>query len=273
MILSVVAAFQIAATVPAIRIESTTSSETSGAAPAAAPSISRRSVMTIAGNNLRVEELERTGPTTPLNRPGSIMLMRGADRKMFSIDTVKKEYYEIDLSKMQSQISAMLKSMPGMEMKFSDMKASVQDLGDGEAILGHPTRRYRISHGLTMNTVMMTESVTVSMETSGETWFAKDLPVERNAMSADSSMLTQYRDLIPGVDANRFRQELSKLPSLVPLKGVMTTSSYFGPMDITVKITQLVTKVEKKQVPAGIFEIPAGYKKVQMPDMPGAGRQ
>jgi len=271
MILSFIAALQIGATIPAIRIEETTTSETIGAAPA--QGAMARSVTVIGGKNFRMEELERTGPQSPLNKTGTVMLMQGASRKMFTLDPAKKEYWEIDLTKMQSQLSAMLKSMPGLEMKFSDLKSDVKDLGDGDAVLGHPTRHYRMTTTMTMNALMLTDTMSVSMESSSETWFAKDLPTEDYTMAADTSMLTQFRDLIPGLSAGKLREQLTKLPKLVPLKSVSTTSSYFGPIDMVIKVTQLATRVEKTRVPASTFEIPKDYKKVGMPNIAGASNQ
>jgi hypothetical protein len=271
MILSFIAALQLAATVPAIQIEATTTSESSGATQA--PGSSSRSVMIISGKNFRMEELERTGPETPLNKAGTVMLMRGDERKMFSIDPSRKEYFELDLTKMQSQIAALLKSMPGMEMKFGDMKASVEDLGDGEPLLGHPTRHYKMSTTMTINSVMGTQSMSMTMGTSSDTWFAKDLETPDNTMAADTTMLTQFRELIPGLDAKKYRDEIAKLPRLVPLKSVSTTASQFGPVDMTIKVTQLTTRVEKKQVPASTFEVPAGYRQIDMPNLVGSLRQ
>ena len=267
MILSFIAALQIGATVPAIRVETTTTSETIGATPGAATTA--RSVMVIGGKNLRMEELERTGPPSPmtLHKPGSVMLMHGAEKKMFTLDPAKKEYWELDVTKLQSQISAVLKSMPGMQMKFSEMKAQVEDLGDGEALLGHPTRHYRLTNAMTINAMMLADTMSMTMQSSSEAWFATDLSTDDNTMAADTSMLSQFRELIPGIDAANFREELAKLPKLVPLKSVSTTSSYFGPIDMTMKVTQLATRVEKTMVPASTFEIPAGYKRVEMPDV------
>ena len=270
MIATFLAALQLAATVPAIQIESTTSTEAKGPVPAS----SSKSVMTVAGANVKMEELERTGPAMPGRTAGSYMLMIGSERKMYSVDPQKKEYFEFDVARMQSQITAMMKSMPGMQMKFSDLEAKVEDLGDGEPLLGHPTRHFRITNALTMNAVVMSDSMSISMETSSDTYFAKDLAMDTAAMmSGDTSMLTQFREFIPGIDANKFREQFSKLPKLVPLKTVTKSSSYFGPMDMTMTITQLVTRVEKKQMPALTFTIPAGYKKVEMPEFTAGARQ
>lgn len=271
MILSFIAALQLAATVPAIQIETTTTSETTGTV--AVPATTSRSVMLVDGKNFRMEELEHSGPPSPVRNTGSVMLMHGADRKMFSLDPAKKEYWEIDLTKMQSQLTTMLKSMPGLEMKFSDMRADVKDLGDGEPVLGHPTRHYQMTMTMTMNALMLADTMSVSMKNSSETWFAKDLPVEDNTMAADTSVLTQFRDLIPGLNAGKFREQLAKLPRLVPLKSVSTSSSSFGPVDMVIKVTQLATRVEKRSVPTSTFEVPADYKKVDMPNLGGSSNQ
>ena len=275
MILSFIAALQLAATVPALQIESITTNESSmPGAPAQTPAGSTtKSIMIVAGRNMRVDEIGHTGPVRG-SQTGTVMIMRGDKKKIYGLDTAKKEYYELDLAKMQSQVGAMLKSMPGMEMKFSDLKATVQDLGEGETLLGHPTRHFKVTNSMTMNAMMQAESLSISMESTSDAYYAKDIPLDESSMMAgDTSMLSQFRDLIPGVNAQKFRDEFKKLPKLVPLKSVNMMSSYFGPMDVTVKVTQVVTKVEKKQVPASIFEIPAGYRKIEMPALAGPMRQ
>ncbi|HEX6574721.1 MAG TPA: hypothetical protein VF042_07085 [Gemmatimonadaceae bacterium] len=270
MIASLLVALQIAATVPALEIQSTTSSETSGMAAGG----SGKSVMTVANGNMKLEQTEHTGPALPGAGAGTYMLMRGAQKKMYSVDPAKKQYYEFDIDKMQAQVGAMLKNMPGMQMKFSKLNSKVEDLGDGEALLGHPTRHYRMTNEMVANATMMSDTLTITMSTTTESYYAKDIKVDWSTMvSGDTAVLSQFRELIPGVDAAKFRESVAKLPRLVPLKSITTTSSHFGPMEQVIKVTQVVTKVDKKQVPASIFEIPAGYKKVEMPSLAGPERQ
>ena len=267
MIATFLAALQLAATVPAIEIESTSKSE-SEMMPTVQAS---RSITTMSGRNVRLEQVEGDRPGIPGSGPGTYMLMLGDNRKLYSVDPAKKEYYEFDIAKMQSQIGAMMKAMPGMQMKFSDLEYKVEDLGDGEPILGHPTRRFKISNEMTMNAAVGGDSMAITMSTTSDTYYAKDLEIDGPEMMSigDTTVLSQFGDMIPAAYSKRVREESKKLPKLVSLKSVANVVSSFGPMDMTMTMTNLVSRVTKKQVPAATFEVPAGYKKIDMPELTG----
>jgi hypothetical protein len=60
---------------------------------------------------------------------------------------------------------------------------------------------------------------------------------------------------------------MAKMPKGLPLKSASHTTSYFGPMDVTLTMNTQVTKIEKVSVPASLFELPKGYKLVDLPTL------
>jgi hypothetical protein len=252
------------ALIQATRYEYSTESKSEG--PTAA-NTSGRYVATFTDRHFRVDVLESTGPDTP-GKPSAGSFMLSRDRQVYSIDTVKHEYYEFSPEKLKQQMGEMMKAVPGMQMKFSGFKFDVTDLGDGENILDHPTRRWKIRQLMNVTTIMMGDTISISMETTQETWSAKDMFGPGNPMtSVDSGAVSVFGDLIPAAELAGLRASMAKMPKGLPLKSASHTTSYFGPMDVTLTMNTQVTKIEKVRVPASLFELPKGYKLVDLPTL------
>ena len=250
------------ALVQATRYEYSTESKTEGPT---AGTTSGRYVATFTDKHFRVDVLESTGPDTP-GKPAAGSFMLASDRQVYSIDTVKHEYYEFSPEKLKQQMSDMMKAVPGMQMKFSGFKFDVTDLGDGENILGHPTRKWKIRQLMNVTTIMMGDTISISMETTQETWSAKDFFGPGNPMtSADSGAVSMFGDMIPADELAGLRASMAKMPKGIPLKSASHTTSYFGPVDVTLTMNTQVTKIEKVSVSSSIFDLPKGYKQVELP--------
>lgn len=273
MIVSLLVSLQLVAlATPAQRVESVPisatryeySTESKSEGPTAVNS-SGRYVATYTDKHFRVDVLESTGADTP-GKPAAGSFMLSRDRHVYSIDTVKHEYYEFSPEKLKQQMGEMMKAVPGMQMKFSGFKFDVTDLGDGENILGHPTRKWKIRQLMNVTTIMMGDTISISMETTQETWSAKDIFGPGNPMtSADSGAVSMFGDMIPSAELAALRASMAKMPTGIPLKSTSHTTSYFGPMDVTLTMSTQVTKIEKVTVSSSIFDLPEGYKQVDLP--------
>jgi hypothetical protein len=221
--------------------------------------------MTYAGDKYRMDVLERTGlPTPGLTGAGTFTIV--ADKHIYMVDTARKEFSELDLAKMQGQMAALMKSVPGMSLKFSQLKSDAEDLGEGEAVLGHPTHHWRVTQTISMNAVVQSDTMSMSTETVSDRFFATDIQLPQPPMlNTDSASFFQFGDLVPAADMARMRATIAKLPRSVELKSASKVTTYFGPMDFSVNTTSRVTKIEKVEVDPSIFELPHGYKKVEMP--------
>jgi hypothetical protein len=269
MLAALLIPLQLAATIAATRYESTTQSESTGAVPR----LSQRSVFTTSGHDARIDVIERTGPTSPTDfMMGSYTVVRGGEKKMYSVDTVKHEYYELDPAVMKAQLREMMKGLAGMGMKFSSFTIKVEDMGDGEIITGHPTRHWRIQNTIEMSAAMGGDTFQLRMDVTGDNFYAKDITNPKDpTVASDSAIMVQFGDFIPEQDAAKIRAEMSRLPQTPQLKSVSKMNSRMGPTDMTVTTTNLVTKIETVNVPRSFFDLPKHYKKVEMPKIVPSG--
>ena len=225
-------------------------------------SATSRAQATVSGNRIRTDFLESSSPRAMIS-PGSYMIHEASH--FYVVDSTKKEYYEFDLSKMQASMAAMFKQMPGLQMKFSKFNFDAEDMGDGETMLGHPTRHWRVTGSMTMSGVIDEDTMAISVETTADHFFAKDIDVVITQLTSDSSAMLQFGDVIPGADVSKMRRAMARLPRGIDLKYENRITSSFGPMDIGATSTTRVTKIEAVNVDPSYFEVPHTYKKVEMP--------
>ena len=230
-----------------------------------------------ASGKLRTEVLEVSGampgaPASPMRGgPGSYTVILGGGR-VFGVDTVKREYFDVSVRDMFSSGSDMMKALQGMNVKISDEKFDAKDLGDGGAILGHPTRRWRLHQSMTMST-QMGDTMAITSEMTTETYYARDL--ERMASSPlDSTLLNTMTGAMPMSDLKKIGAAYSKLPKTLPLKSIQNGLMLLGPMEVTMTMTAEVTKIQKGRFSESLFRVPKGYKLVEMPffKMPAMAR-
>ena len=266
MLATLLIPLQLVATLTATQYETTTESE-SGAAPATIA----RTLTTVGGGNVRFEVIGRSeGRPSRLSSANSYMLLRIKEMKMYSIDTTKHEYSEVDVAAMQSQLISMMKAAGG-DMKFSDIDYKVDDLGDGGVILGHPTRHWRMKQSMTVTTTMNSASTSVGIESAADLYFARDVSLPNNpAGPLDTSSLAQFRNLTPETNLIKARAELSRLPRNLLLRSIVKSKTRVPSAETETTSTTNVTRLETVNVPASILEIPRGYKKVEMFPLPKA---
>jgi hypothetical protein len=250
------------ALVQATRYEYSTESKSEGPAPM---QMSGDYAVTYTDRNSRIDVLKTTGPQAPGKQSaGSFTL--NTDQHVYSVDPEKREYSEVSPENLKAQTGELMKTMKGMQLKFSDFKFDVTDLGDGEPLLGHPTTRQKIKQRMTVTAVIVGDTVAITVESTQETWKAKDL---RGAIdptiAADTSLSSPFGDIIPQADIDKLKAAMEKVPKGLPLKSVTHTTSYLGPMEINVTMNMVVTKIERVSVPVSLFELPSGYKLVDLP--------
>jgi hypothetical protein len=221
---------------------------------------------------MRTETLERTGMKMPSSIPFAPSTDRYnlalADGRHFTIDTVRKEYYEVDVNKLTAKGSPLSSMMSSMNMKMTDSRMDAEDAGDGEVILGHPTSHWKIHATMTMTMIVNGDSVANTSEEFSDSYFSRDVKHVFNAVAKagdrpDSTILSLASSLIG--DSATFAAVAKKLPKTIPLKRVEKISMMMGPMDVLSTITVEVTRIEQRSFDPSLFEIPKGYKKVEMP--------
>jgi hypothetical protein len=228
--------------------------------------MSGRYLATYVTDQLRIDVLSQTGANSAVGpSAGSYMLV--GKGHFFSVDTAKHEYSELSSKKVKAQMTEMLKAIPGVQLEFSDFKVDVKDLGDGPAILGHATRRWRVSQVVNVSVIMMGDTVTVSSETVQETSHAKDLFGPSNPMVKLDSASTQFNDIMPAEHIAKLKAAYAQLPKGIPLKLTSRSTSYFGETDFSITSTTDVTKIYPVTVISSQFTVPKDYKLVDFPGL------
>ncbi len=178
---------------------------------------------------------------------GSDNIIQFDAEKIIAIDNKKKTYTEMTFEQLQqmlnkagAQLGAKSEEMESVMkmMGFTDASVSVTKEGPGETIAGYTTEKYLVKLG----------------------------PIEMEIMaSPDFKLPGAYYDVLkiqmppnPIFDMNQLYDEMKKIDG-IPLKTVTNIKM----MNMEIKSSKVVTSIEKGAVPASVFEIPSGYKRVE----------
>jgi hypothetical protein len=155
-----------------------------------------------------------------------------------------------------------------VKMDVSDVSVSVQDLGSGELILGHPTHRHLLKQSMTTSVSIMGMKRTSRSVTDTEMWIATDIPAaqirvfeEFGRNFAQSSGI----GALGGEGLQQLQAELqSKVPRGFPLKQVATTVTDPDGKATTSTTTTEVKEFQQASIDEAIFVVPADYKVTDM---------
>lgn len=196
------------------------------------------------------------------------MIVTDSGKAIAYIDHEKKQYVRVRPTEMIQQAQ----QMGAMKMDFSDTRATVDSLGKGPVILGHPTLHYRVATGMTLSMTAMGQQQVVKVSNSADYYYATDIGGELNpfASLSDADMVTMI-----GASNKEFTDKMkaiqARLPKRTPLRAsssaTVEASGETRVIDSSAEVTSVVW------VPADpkAFEIPSSYTAVQLPGMAGSG--
>lgn len=228
-----------------------------GAAPGAAPT--RQTVTTYyKGNRVRTDG------------NGTIMLYDAAADTLLMLDPARKTYTVNAMQKMGQQ------AQPYLAMMKIDTEGSVRPGGATRNIAGLPARNYRIAMNMRMSMKrqasaaagQMPSGPLMTMRLEGEQWASTSLKIPARAQRMMSSaMLRNMQTIMPGM-----KPLMDKMATIqgAPLSSRMTMTMTPArnmpgapqkPMVMTT-ITE-VRSVSQQTLPAALFAVPAGYRKVE----------
>ncbi|MBN1397807.1 MAG: DUF4412 domain-containing protein [Bacteroidetes bacterium] len=207
------------------------------------------------GDNKEMQSSMYYAPKMFKSSTGNNITIFRLDKKMiYMIDNQKKEYTAMTFSEMEAsvkqankQLEALqeqMKNMPaeqrkqmekmmgGMGMGAKSSKIDVKKTGEKKTICGYSCVKYVINeNGKEAGVVWTTTGVT------GIGGLEKDMKEFSQRMAAQMPKAKEMMEAFKKIEGFQLETTIS---------GISTT----------------VTKIEKKSIPAGEFEIPAGYKKV-----------
>jgi hypothetical protein len=216
----------------------------------------------VAGEKARVEFKESTNPS-PATQKGTYLLTKDGGKTIYLVNPQEKTYGVMDLSALLGAVGTVMNGMgPLLKIQFSEPKVEKMLDEDGGKVAGlaaHHTK-YRTSYTTTVKVLGMGRSSNVVTEQ--DFWTTTKV--------ADPGMGVWLRAEPPrtgNADFDRLiTAEKYKLQGY-PLKMVTVTTNTDaknGKVTTThssMEVTELETGAS---VPAGSFEIPAGYKEAQM---------
>jgi hypothetical protein len=136
----------------------------------------------------------------------------------------------------------------------SDVNVSVDDLGPGEAILGHPTHKYRVHESYNLATTVNGQASSAKHDATSELWMATDLGGAENGFR-------KFGEAFASLGGRTTAKEVaaawsSKMPKGFPLKRVSTENTDHG----KTTSTQEVTEIKKTSFDAADFEVPSNIQ-------------
>lgn len=223
-----------------------------------------RGQVTRAGDaRIDLVEARNTGPMADRN---GYVLVQGGER-MVMVDPKEKQYYAFDVGQMMAGAGAMLQAVGGLvRMEMSDVAIAAEELGAGEAIHGHETRRVRVTQAFTMTmSVLGRRNVTRTVDTT-EYWLAPGLKHVVNPYLRVGSAAAGALDFGNPEFAAQMAAAQAALNVGLPLKSVSRGAAIDDKGKATVTVTTMeITSLQEGDVPASAFAIPAGYTEVAMP--------
>jgi hypothetical protein len=178
---------------------------------------------------------------------GTDTIIRFDSKTLVTIDNKKKTYTEMTFEQMQqmlnklgAQLGQNAEQMEAAKkmMGLSDTSVSVSKAGAGETIAGYSTEKYLV----TMGPITVEIMAAPSLKVPGAYYDALKIQAPAN----------------PIIDMNQLFDEMKKIDG-IPLK----TLTSIKVMNMEMKTSKVVDSIEKGAVAASVFEIPAGYKRVE----------
>ena len=228
--------------------------------------------VTATQNNMKLEIMgDMPGVSRMSGGKGMVMLITDGGAKMTFMSVTDKQYMSFNPLQMMEGAQKMMEGMGGgMTVDTALTKVTIDSVGPGPTIDGHPTRHYRITSRFRMSIAMMGEKIDMDEQAVEEVDATPDYDDLRSIgqsmakfadLSASFGFAKEYVDQI-----RKAHENLKGFPLRVVKQETRTTR------DVAQKSTETTeTKnVQRLSVPDSAFAIPADYKPLSMP-FPGMG--
>ena len=227
---------------------------------------------TSAGGDARVELEKGSFPTMGAFSmgPHAVMIMRDGGKEMFFLNPDQKQYVSFKPFEMMEGAQKMLESMGGsMIVDTSASRVDLDSIGPGPTIDGHPTITYRLTSVMRMTMTMMGQRHDVDNQSSQELQVATDL-----GEFGDGSGMNRFAEVMQsmGFPKGSFEKLAATRRKMhgFPLRAIVHTTTSAAGTTRTADQTIETRNVKRLPVPDSLFVVPADYKSVAMPAMPGA---
>lgn len=230
---------------------------------------------TTSRSEMRVETVrnslfENIGPFSP--GPHAVLLTRDGGREMVFMNPDKKEYMSMRPLDMVEGARKMIEGMGGsMTFDTAASRVTFDSVGSGPTIDGHPTVRYRITMAVKMRLSMMGQESVVDDRSTQELDVATDMEDFTAAASAMNGFAEMFQSMGFGKDIFEKLAASRRKMRGVPIRIVKNSTKLEHGIVRTSTETIETRNVKRVTVPDSLFAIPADYKSISMPAMPGTG--
>ena len=200
--------------------------------------------------------------------PHAVMIMRDGGNEILFLNPDEKQYLSFKPIAMMEGMQKMLEGMGGsMSFDTAGTQLSLDSVGPGPSIDGHPTLTYRLRTAMRMTMSMMGQSNVVDNQASQEIQTATDL-----GDFAGVASMNRFAELTQAMGFPKaYFENLAATRRRIrgfPLRAVTHTTSSLNGIARTTDQTIETRNVKRLAVPDSLFVVPADYKPVTMP-MPG----
>lgn len=201
--------------------------------------------------------------------PHAVMIMHDGGKEISFLNPDEKQYLSIKPIAMMEGIQKMLEGMGGsMTIDTSGTRVTLDSVGPGPAIDGHPTLTYRLTTVMRMTMSMMGQRHVVENQSTREIQTATDM-----GDLSDVTSMNRFAELFESIGFTKgYFDQLAATRRRMhgfPLRAVTHTTSTANGMTRTIVQTIETRNVRRLAVPDSLFLVPADYKPGTMPAMPG----
>ena len=228
--------------------------------------------ITVANGNLRVDVHGRLPGTQRVAYGNqSVLILTDTGTRLTMLNAEKKQYMSINTVQLMEGMTKMMSAMGGsMSIDTARTRVSLDTLGPGPVLDGHPTNRYRVTTSLRMTMSMMGESRTFDQQAVEDVDAATDLAdlTDATAIVARFSNLGQSLGISP-----EFMMRIIAVRRQIrgfPIRVTKVQTVKIG--EQTRNVTQYVTasNIKRIAVADSVFTVPPEYKPAPTA-FPGAG--
>ncbi len=205
---------------------------------------------------------------SPVMASGKVgMIVTDSGNTVTYLDSQKQQYIRVRPIELVQQAQ----KMGGMKMDFSGTVATVDSLGQGPLILGHPTQQYRFATRMAINMAALGQQQSVQVSNNIDYYYASDIKGELNPFATLSGGDMVNRLGASNKDfSDKMMAAQKKLPKGTPLRAAYSATVVSQGQTRVSNTAVEVTGIRWVDADPKAFDVPAGYKEAQLPGMDGA---
>jgi hypothetical protein len=194
------------------------------------------------------------GDNARMDFPGMYYLIKRGVTSVTVVDTAKHTYYQMDYGSLQKSLSGIA------QIDYSGVAITVQRISPDSTIDGYATQHWRLTDDHTQTMGMLFVHNTTKSHAVEDFYFA---PAFKDDLNPFMKSMGRQSSSSPSAAAYTAKLEsaYAQMYNGVPLLMVMDVTS--GAQEMT--MTGRISDIKHASIAASVFEIPAGYQKIDMP--------